>query len=311
MLRFTSMFSFRLVCIVFFCSHFGLIAQITESNKIKVLNDSLNVYYQQVFSKLPRVERIAANKKFSTVLETILNQVDPFSYHMDSMKFITQLNSNDNLLKLWNWNIPNDNEDGQFYCCIMAYKNKKKGKSEIIKLIDISKTINAIENFVGTKDKWPGMLYFKIITHKLPTETYYTLLGWDGHNAITKRKLIDVLSFKGSGEPIFGKAIFENMAGKNPKRISFEYASQLTMSIKYYEAKKMLVFDHLAPREKELEGQFQFYGPDMTYDAFQYKAGKWYFNSDVNIKNEPNERTDGTENKKYNKKKMYTPNKKN
>ncbi len=298
------------ICLLFIALPMRPMAQRSKSDAFTQLEDSLAIYYRQVFSKSPRVERLAANKKFITILENILNQVDPFSYNLDSLKFISQLTSNDQFVKFWNWNIPNDNEDGQFYCCLMAHKNKKKAKSEIIKLIDVSKSIVAIENFVGSKDKWPGMLYFKIITHKLPNETYYTLLGWEGHNAITKRKLVDVLSFKSNGEPIFGKAIFEMKDGKNPKRISFEYASNLTMSLKYYEAKKQLVFDHLAPRETELEGQFQFYGPDMTYDAFQYKAGKWFFRSDVNMKNDPNERTDGTENKKYKKKKIYDPNKK-
>jgi hypothetical protein len=284
-----------------------LFSQSGDQNKTDVLKDSLNFYYQKVFSKTPRIERIEANKKFSAALEALLLEVDPFAQSLDSMKYVTQLSSDDNHLKIFNWNIPNDNEDGQFYCCIMVHKTKKKGTYDVIKLIDISKTINNIENFVGSKDKWPGMLYFKIITHKIANETYYTMLGWDGHNAITKRKLIDVLSFKSNGEPVFGKAIFEDMANKNPKRISFEYSAQLTMNIKYYENKKMLVFDHLAPREVELEGQFQFYGPDMSYDAFKLKDGKWFFKADVSMKNDPNERTDGTENKKYNKKKIYSP----
>jgi hypothetical protein len=296
-----------LLVTLFILTQIHLFSQSSDQNKKEVLKDSLNFYYQKVFSKTPRIERIEANKKFSAALEALLLEVDPFTFPLDSMKYITQLSSDDKLLKIFNWNIPNDNEDGQFYCCIMVHKTKKKGAYDVIKLIDISKTINNIENFIGSKDKWPGMLYFKIITHKTPTETYYSMLGWDGHNAITKRKLIDVLSFKSNGEPIFGKAIFEDMVNKNPKRISFEYSAQLTMNIKYYENKKMLVFDHLAPRATELEGQFQFYGPDMSYDAFKLKAGKWYFSSDISMKNEPNERTDGTENKKYNKKKMYTP----
>jgi hypothetical protein len=285
----------------------SLLAQSKNNAPAKVLMDSVNFYYQKVFSKSPRIERIAANKQFSTHLEAMLLEVDPFKSNFDSLKYVTQLTSDDNQLKLFNWNIPNDNEDGQFYCCLLVHRTKKKETYEITKLIDISKTITNIENFIGSKDKWPGMLYFKIITHKMPAEVYYTLLGWEGHNAITKRKLIEVLSFKSNGDPIFGKAIFEDIPNKSPKRISFEYAAQLTMNIKHYKDKKMLVFDHLAPREAELEGQFQFYGPDMSYDAFKLKEGKWYFTADVSMKNEPNERSDGTENKKYNKKKLYNP----
>jgi hypothetical protein len=283
------------------------IAQSENDTAAKALTDSVYFYYQKVFSKSPRIERIAANKQFSTLLESLLFEVDPFKTNFDSLKYVTQLTSDDNQLKLFNWNIPNDNEDGQFYCCLIVHRTKKKGSYDIIKLIDVSKTITNIENFIGSKDKWPGMLYFKIITHKTQQETYYTLLGWDGHNAITKRKLIEVLSFKSNGDPVFGKAIFEAIPNKSPKRISFEYAAQLTMNIKHYKDKKMLVFDHLAPREVELEGQFQFYGPDMSYDAFKLKEGKWYFSADVSMKNDPNERTDGTENKKYNKKQLYTP----
>jgi hypothetical protein len=48
------------------------------------------------------------------------------------------------------------------------------------------------------------------------------------------------------------------------------------------------VFDHLVPLELQLEGQYQYYCTDFTYDGFGFKNGRWYFGTFMNLKNESN-----------------------
>ena len=48
----------------------------------------------------------------------------------------------------------------------------------------------------------------------------------------------------------------------------------------------MIVFDHLSPRSDSQKGQFQYYGPDMSFDAFVFEKGKWTYKKDVDARND-------------------------
>jgi hypothetical protein len=58
------------------------------------------------------------------------------------------------------------------------------------------------------------------------------------------------------------------------------------MSLRYQENKDWIVFDHLAPSQTSLEGQYEFYGPDFTFDAFQWEKKRWVFKANVDVRNE-------------------------
>jgi hypothetical protein len=116
-------------------------------------------------------------------------------------------------------------------------------------------------------------------------EEFYTLIAWDGNDKLTQRKFIDILSFKPDGTPVFGKDVFK-FPGKFAKRIMFEYASEVAMSLKYNTNRKQIVFSHLAPNglDPTLEGQFQYYGPDGSFDALEMKKGKWVYEPAIDIR---------------------------
>ena len=46
-----------------------------------------------------------------------------------------------------------------------------------------------------------------------------------------------------------------------------------------------IVFDHLAPEDPSMRGQFAFYGPTLSYDGLEWRKGRWQFMSDVSVKN--------------------------
>ena len=66
----------------------------------------------------------------------------------------------------------------------------------------------------------------------------------------------------------------------------FEYATEVAMSLKYNEERKQIIYSHLAPNsiDPTLEGQFQYYGPDGSFDALTLKKGKWYQETDIDIR---------------------------
>ena len=125
------------------------------------------------------------------------------------------------------------------------HKKNKKSKTDIFPLIDKSTEIINPEKQTLNNLQWFGCLYYKIITTKYAGNKYYTLLGWDGNNYLTTKKIIDILYFTRSGRPKFGKSIFtSSKKQKKQKRIIFEFSSQTVMSLIYDERYKAIVFDH-------------------------------------------------------------------
>ena len=69
------------------------------------------------------------------------------------------------------------------------------------------------------------------------------------------------------------------------KRVILEYNKSSTISVRYQEKQERIVFDHLIPMRKDLEGLYEYYVPDGTYDSMTYSNGKWLFRSDVTVNN--------------------------
>lgn len=267
----------------------------------KKYEDSLRKMQKDLFFSKNDSLKFKTNKHFMDVMEEVLLNQLSFEFPFDSLKEIARLTSPDNKFRIINWNLAK-NDGSCYYFGFIQSKNPKTGKFELYPLTDKSGTVKSPETYAGDNSKWFGMLYYKII----PCEDYYTLLGWDGNDKLTSRKFIDVLSFKPDGSPGFGKDVFK-MPKKNPKRIMFEYSAEIVMSLKYHEDKDMIVFDHLAPKDAIMEGQYQFYGPDFSFDAFKYSKGKWKYEEDVDVKNLKNKNDTVKRDKDKKDKPVYTP----
>ena len=268
----------------------------TSDNKVfDSYRDSLRSICKKLYSSKNNSEKQKHNQTLLKTFELALTTNNSFDYTFDSLPDIKILLSPDKTFKLFNWSIENDDKTQEYFGFIQEKFIKinktglfKKTTSETIQLyqlIDKSKDIKKPENYVSDNKKWFGMWYYKIILKKSKSKTYYTLLGWDGNDKFSSKKIIDVLTFDYYGVPHFGADIFV-MEKKYPKRVIFEYAATCTMSLKYNEHKDSIVFDHLAPTEPQLEGQYQYYCGDMSYDGFGFKNGNWNYGMDVNAVNE-------------------------
>jgi len=134
--------------------------------------------------------------------------------------------------------------------------------------------------------KWYGAQYYKII--KVAAEKpYYVMLGWKGYTADATKKVIEVLSFKNE-KPEFGSAVFDN--SKNRKRIVFEYTRQASMLLRYVPEQQLIVFDHLSPPDKKSKNQPETFGPDLTYDGYRLKNGRWELVENLDMRNVPDEK---------------------
>ena len=265
--------------------------------RFKQTERELKSMLNAVFYSRPEHERFEANRKFIAVWDRIAAFPGILNFAFDSLKKeISVLKPADKKFCLVTWNIPKDDGTHAFFGYLFVNNNKriKKGflKHEIIesyeyfKLLDFSSTVKSPESYVGSPEKWFGMLYTCVIH----CDCYYALLGWDGNDKLTRRKFVDALYFKSDGTPVFGKDIFK-IPHKNPRRMMFQYSSDVTMSLKYDEGNNQIVFDHLASRQDgaQLNEQFQYYGPDGSFDALEYKKGKWAYTEDVDARNKKSE----------------------
>lgn len=278
-----------LICLL---CYFSLFAQDTLNFFLfQKYEDTLKKIALKIHKSPTDKDRTDANGQFITILEKTLMIEHSFEYPFDSLKTIGRLVSPDNKFKIYNWNLPYNNGTYEYFGFIQVF-NKKTNKTELYKLTDKSSEIENPFTEICSNDRWFGALYYKIILKKVKKQRYYTLLGWDGNDNFSTKKLIDVLYFNEQGEPQFGAPIFE--AGNiTAMRIIFEFSKEITMSLKYekqfekHNRKRhwMIVFDHLAPKDTSLKGQFQHYGPDGSIDAFIWKKKKWKYIEDIDARN--------------------------
>lgn len=222
------------------------------------------------------------NFKLQELFSTILKTEGSFNYSFDSLTNIGYLKSDDGRVKIFTWNIVKTNGTHQHFGYIQYFiKEKKQVVTHTLQ--DNSDSIADAENAVLTPENWFGATYYQILTHEHTSGTIYTLIGWDGNNLYTTKKIIDILQFNASGKAKFGKPVFK--AGKRKlKRIIFEYSRMATMMIKYDTDYKMIILDHLAPSNAMYNGNFRFYGPDLSYDGLKFIDDFWEYVPTIDYK---------------------------
>lgn len=261
---------------------------------------------QSNFEKLKELEMTAVNqlrdaRKFNTLqlqyehikafeetVREIISYNEAFDFKFDSLgKLISTIKSPDEAFRIFNWNMQyGDYEEQKYYCLIMK-KDPKTGNFVTIELWDKSEDMGMQVEFDAlTEKKWFGCLYYKIIPLKKGSNTIYTLLGWDGNNMLSNKKVIETMKFYRSDRVKFGEAMFKSEEEKTKRRVIFQYNKQSVMSVKYQETKKeqMIIFDHLSPTSPNLEGMKDWYVTDLSFDAFVLNNGKWVYVKDVDAR---------------------------
>ena len=262
---------------------FSTLAAISQAQTLSDLEAQMSTIAPSILKGENDSIRTASNNLFMQLLEKAFNLPHSFDYPFDSLKTISRLQPDDKSFKLFSWNMPKD--DGTFaYFGYVQSKEPKTGNPKFVKLIDKSDEIQAPETKSLSPKNWFGTHYYKIVQTSYKKEKFYTLLGIDFNNRSTRKKIVDVIEFDRLGNVFFGDNIFD-YEKKNPKRIVFEYSAEVSMSLRFDETKGMIVFDHLAPMKEDLVGQFQFYGPDFSYDGLKFKKGKWIQVIDIDARN--------------------------
>ncbi len=259
-------------------------AQKGNNRLIAEYEDTLKVIAHTIMNAETEDEKYLANTAFITNLTEVLKYDKSFRFPFDSLSTIARISSPDNTFRIFNWLLKKDNGTYEYYA-IVHYHNKKYKRYEIISLVDNSGNIRNAEQESLDAKNWYGGLYYQIAYIKKAGLEYYTLLGWDGNDEYSRKKIIDVMYFSGKNKIKFGLPIFKKSKKESQKRVIIEYDARTSISVKYQPKEQRIVFNHLVPAKKDLEGLEEYYIPEGTFNAYQYKRGKWWLEQDIDIRN--------------------------
>lgn len=226
--------------------------------------------------------RDSLNSIFYDMLRRILEVQTSFTYPFDSIR-VGKLKSPDGKFRIFTWNIPQPGGYQKYFGLLQV--KKADGNMALIELVDGRKSITDAKNEKLSAERWMAALYYQLVQFSTPNGNAYVLLGYDFNNLFTSKKIIDVLTFDNQGTPTFGSPVF-NVDGKyRLSRIVFEFNARVNMVLRYNDDSKTIVFDHLSPSSYEFAGDFQYYGPDGSFDGFKLEGSEWVYVRDLDLRN--------------------------
>ncbi len=245
-------------------------------------------------------ERAAANQKFKAELQNLLKDAKSYGLTFDSISNLSVLSPPDNSFRIFNWMLPEKWGEMEFLGIIQIAPKNGSDKCHIIELHDKSQEIDEAEFKQLNNSNWFGALYYAMIPHETDEGINYTLLGWNGNNNTSNKKVIEIMQFDDKGNVVFGKNCFRDQP-MIMRRI-FEYHEQTSMSLKYEEqsyfesdkdrmkgkskSEQMIVFTRLYPLSPQLKGQYEYYYPSANVvDGYVFRDGQWTLYEHIDARN--------------------------
>ncbi|MBA4321459.1 MAG: hypothetical protein C0408_01445 [Odoribacter sp.] len=238
--------------------------------------------FRRIRENLSSSEKRAVNDSVRTIIENYAASDTVFIHRFKNLRYLGQITSPDSLVKIISWNLIFEDGGNRYFCYIIRRPDPGAG-NEIYKLSGFYNEAPIITDTIYSESGWYGALYYDIRPFKTGNETSYVVLGIDYGNSFITRKIIDVLSFGPGKSLVFGKRCFADGKILMP-RVVFEFAATAVMSLKFV-TDVSIVFDHLSLFSPGLKNNRQFYGPDFSFDSYNFENGLWRLRSNIDIRN--------------------------
>lgn len=277
----------------------GFVVQAQDKAKMLDYQERLSALFSRVAEAPTDNERYLASEEAVQLLAEALGEEDSEEWKWQLPQYVSVLSSPDKLFRIFTWAVVRDN--GEFECFgAVQFYNEKEEEYQHLLLNDKSEDLMNREESILTADNWLGAVYQELIQTTAGERTYYTLLGWNGVDNITERKIIEPVVIR-NGVPQFGAPLFRRM--RNQRRIVLEYANDAMVNLSYEtqyiqevepirkkvkgtnryrtenkvkeHKEKMIIFDEVEPQIPGMEGLFQYYMPSGTEIAYAWVDGKW------------------------------------
>ena len=283
-----------------------LVLAITLSAATAQNRERMTLHQQRLAELLMRTasaptdnERYLASEKAVGELSAALEEYESERWKWQLPKVASVLTSPDGQLRIFTWAVVRDN--GEFECFgAVQYYNEREEEFQYSLLNDKSEEIMNREESLLSPSNWLGAVYQDLIQTSQGDKTYYTLLGWNGVDNLTERKIIEPVVLRG-GVPQFGAPLFRRE--RNLRRVVLEYRNDAMVNLSYEEQfveeverdrvkvkgtnryrtvekrkqhkEKMIIFDEVEPQIQGMEGLFQYYVPSGLELAYAFVDGKW------------------------------------
>ena len=254
-------------------------SQAPVNNTSQVLED----LFDRLVGNYNDTDRIHINDSIRTILDRYVRSDSVFTHRFNNLRYLGQIMSPDSLLKIITWNLVLENEPGRYYCYFI--RKKESGKESKIYRLSVSYNENPVRtDSTYNESNWYGALYYDLRPFIVENRHCWVLLGIDYGNYEISRKIIEVLSFSPEDSIVFGRKWFSS--GNEIKyRDVFEYASNAMMSLRF-KSENSIIFDHLVPFSSIHKDDHRYYGPDYSFDTYNFENGLWKLTLNVDARNQ-------------------------
>lgn len=241
--------------------------------------DSLAYYHNLILKVQTDEERLALSDNMRNVLIAALEDDKVFDYPFDKLR-ISKIKSADNRVRILNWNVPMTNGT-HWYVAFVLSKTDRKGRMDWTELKCMKNAPPNIDSQVFNQKKWPGALYYEIIPMEKKNCKKYALLGWEGKDNLSSRKVVEIMTIAGKNNVRFGDDVFKDGTNAFKKRYVLEYSEEVSVVLKYYPEQECIVMDELAPKNPVMEGIYSEYGPLGHYQLLRLQKGHWHLEKEI------------------------------
>jgi hypothetical protein len=246
--------------------------------QFKKQQDSLKYLAFDIVNAPEPNQRFRADSSFIRMLVRSLKIPNSFYFPFDSLQTISKLYSPDSSFRIFTWQIKKD-----VYVFLQRGAIQMRtadGSLKLYPLHDVSMFTKKPQDSVRGVNNWIGAIYYRIIQKNFNGKNIYTLLGFDDFTINSNKKWMEILTFNGEGQPVFGGPYFsfKNDSAKASKiqadRFYIEYKKEASTTFNYDSALNMIVYDHLVSETDE-PARRESYVPDGDYEGFSWQNGQW------------------------------------
>lgn len=236
---------------------------------------------KQIYESENDKEKINLNDDLLDALYALVSNKKSLRYKFTKLDHISIVKPKDGEFRMFTWSIKLGNNNF-VYSGLFHYYDKKQRAQVIHVLKDYSSQIKEPEGKTLRPDYWYGALYYNVITKEYNGVKYFTLLGLDGHDDRSNKKIIDLLWFDRKMTPYFGAPAFVSERGiKN--RFILEYNELSSVKLNYQSKLNLIYFDHLEPVDGVSYNVLSSYVPTSDVDGFIFKKGKWSLVKQIDV----------------------------
>ncbi len=227
-------------------------------------------------------DRLRINDSVRMIINSYAGSDSVFNHRFTNLRYLGQITSSDSLLKIITWNLILQNGTNKYFTYFIR-RIPLADENRIYNLTaDYNESSVRIDTIYSESD-WYGALYYDVRPLVTGDGICYVLLGIDYGNSFITKKIIEVVSFTDEERIIFGKNWFVN-GNETKYREVLEYGAEAVTTLRFL-SDKAIIFDHLVPFSPELKDDRRYYGPDYSYDAYNYIDGIWKLTMNVDVRN--------------------------